>query len=156
MKIQGVNFLSKWKINPVSLIAIILSSILLLMVQFGVISPSGLIVISLCQYILLFWFSVLFFIVSIANLVTRIPRHAKWSTGFSGIIARTVTIAGENKDFFIRGRGDTSIKEALLENWPFSEQDPDSNWHVVDELGNDVTSKPLNSIDGTMSVIIEE
>jgi hypothetical protein len=126
------------------------------MVQFGVISPSGLIVISLSQYILLFWFSVLFFIVSIANLVTRIPRHAKWSTGFSGEIARTVKIAGENKDYFIRGRGDTSIKEALLENWPFSEQDPNSNWHVVDELGNDVTSKPLKSIDGTMIVIIEE
>ena len=156
MKNQGVSFLSKWKINPISLIAFTLSGVLVLMVQFGVISPSGLIVISLSQYILLFWFSVLFFIVSIANLVTRIPRHAKWSTGFSGEIARTVKIAGENKDYFIRGRGDTSIKEALLENWPFSEQDPNSNWHVVDELGNDVTSKPLKSIDGTMSVIIEE
>ena len=156
MKNQGVSFLSKWKINPVSLIAFTLSGVLVLMVQFGVISPSGLIVISLSQYILLFWFSVLFFIVSIANLVTRIPRHAKWSTGFSGEIARTVKIAGENKDYFIRGRGDTSIKEVLLENWPFSEQDPDSNWYVVDELGNDVTSKPLKSIDGTMSVVIEE
>jgi len=156
MKNQGVSFLSKWKINPVSLIAFTLSGVLVLMVQFGVISPSGLIVISLSQYILLFWFSVLFFIVSIANLVTRIPRHAKWSTGFSGEIARTVKIAGENKDYFIRGRGETSIKEALLENWPFSEQDPDSNWYVVDELGNDVTSKPLKSIDGTMSVVIEE
>ena len=156
MKNQGVSFLGKWKINPISLVAFTLSGVLLLLVQFGVISPSGLIVISLSQYILLFWFSVLFFIVSIANLVTRIPRHAKWSTGFSGEIARTVKIAGENKDYFIRGRGDTSIKEALLENWPFSEQDPDSTWYVVDELGNDVTSKPLKSIDGTMSVIIEE
>ena len=156
MNIQGVDFLSKWKINPVSLIAFTLSGVLVLMVQFGVISPSGLIVISLSQYILLFWFSVLFFIVSIANLVTRIPRHARWSTGFSGEIVRTVKIAGENKDYFIRGKGDTSIKEALLENWPFSEQDPDSNWYVVDELGNDVTSKPLKSIDGTMSVVIEE
>ncbi|MCK5266257.1 MAG: hypothetical protein KAR03_11680 [Candidatus Thorarchaeota archaeon] len=148
--------MSKWKINPISLIAFTLSGVLVLMVQFGVISPSGLIVISLSQYILLFWFSVLFFIVSIANLVTRIPRHARWSTGFSGEIARTVKISGESKDYFIRGRGETSIKEALLENWPFSEQDPNSNWYVVDELGNDVTSKPLKSIDGTMSVIIEE
>ena len=156
MKNQGVSFLSKWKINPISLIAFTLSGVLVLMVQFGVISPSGLIVISLSQYILLFWFSVLFFIVSIANIVTRIPRHARWSTGFSGEIARTVKISGESKDYFIRGRGETSIKEALLENWPFSEQDPNSNWYVVDELGNDVTSKPLKSIDGTMSVIIEE
>ena len=126
------------------------------MVQFGVISPSGLIVISLSQYTLLFWFSVLFFIVSIANLVTRIPRHARWSTGFSGEIVRTVKITGENKDYFIRGEGESSIKEVLLDDWPFSEQDPESNWYVIDELGNDVTSRPLSSIDGTVSVVIEE
>ena len=148
--------MSKWKINPVSLIVFTLCSILLLMVQFGVISPSGLIEISLAQYIWVFWFSVIAFIISTVNLVLRIPSHAGWSTGFSGEIVRTVKIAGENKDYFIRGKGDTSIKEALLENWPFSEQDSDSNWHVVDELGNDVTSEPLKSIDGTMSVVIEE
>ncbi len=156
MKIQGVNILSKWKINPLSLIAFALCSILLLMVQFGVISPSGIFVVSLSQYILLFWFSVIAFISSTANLVVRIPRHARWSTGFSGEIVRTVKIAGENKDYFIRGKGDTSIKETLLENWPFSEQDSDSNWHVTDDMGNDVTSEPLSSITGTMSVVIEE
>jgi len=148
--------LSKWKINPVSLIAFTLSGILLLMVQFGVISPSGLIEISLTQFIWLFWFSVIAFIISSVNLVLRIPSHAGWSTGFSGEIVRTVKLASENKDYFIRGEGETSIKEALLDDWPFSEQDPGSNWHVVDELGNDVTSKPLKSIDGTMSVVIEE
>ena len=156
MKNQGVSFLSKWKSNPVSLIAFTLSGLLVLMVQFGVISPSGLIVISLSQFIWVFWFSVIAFTISTVNLGLRIPSHARWSTGFSGEIARTVKISGESKDYFIRGRGETSIKEALLDDWPFSEQDPNSNWHVVDELGNDVTSKPLKSIDGTMSVIIEE
>ncbi|MHA1615183.1 MAG: hypothetical protein ACTSYJ_10085 [Candidatus Thorarchaeota archaeon] len=148
--------MSKWKINPVSLIAFTLSGVLVLMVQFGVISPSGLIEISLAQFIWVFWFSVIAFIISTVNLVLRIPSHAGWSTGFSGEIVRTVKIAGEKKDYFIRGEGDTSIKEALFENWPFSEQDSDSNWHVVDELGNDVTSEPLSSITGTMSVVIEE
>ena len=156
MRIQGVSFLAKRKINPISLIAFTLSGVFLLMVQFGVISPSGLIVVSLSQFIWLFWFSVIFFIVSTANLVTRIPRHARWSTGFSGEIVRTVKIAGEIKDYFIRGPGDTSIKDALLENWPFSEQDSDSNWYVTDGQGNDVTSESLNSITGTMIVIIEE
>jgi len=151
-----VNFLSKWKINPVSLIAFTLSGVLVLMVQFGVISPSGLIEISLSQFIWVFWFSVIAFIISSVNLVLRIPSHAGWSTGFSGKIVRTVKLASENKDYCIRGEGETSIKKVLLDDWPFSEQDPDSNWHVVDELGNDVTSKPLKSIDGTMSVVIEE
>lgn len=148
--------MSKWKINPISLIAFTLSSVLLLMVQFGVISPSGLIVISLSQFIWVFWFSVIAFSISTVNLVLRIPRHARWSTGFSGEIVRTVKIAGENKDYFTRGAGDTTIKEVILENWPFSEQDPESNWHVVDEQGNDVTGEPLSSITGTMSVLIKE
>ena len=151
-----MNLLSKWKVNPVSLIAFTLSGVLVLMVQFGVISPSGLIVISLSQFIWVFWFSVIAFIISSVNLVLRIPSHAGWSTGFSGEIVRTVKLASENKDYFIRGKEDTSIKKALLDDWPFSEQDPDSNWHVVDELGNDVTNNPLSSLDGIATIIIEE
>ena len=144
------------KINSLSLIAFTLCSLLLLMVQFAYISPSGIIVISYTQYTWLFWFSVLAFILSTANLVTRIPRHAKWSTGFSGEIVRTVKIAGKSKDYFIRGASDTPVKEVLLENWPFSEHDKKSTWHVVDELGNDVTSTPLNSLNGIATVVIDE
>ncbi|TFH05723.1 MAG: hypothetical protein E4H14_12180 [Candidatus Thorarchaeota archaeon] len=73
--------MTKLKINPISLIAFTLSSILLLMVQFGVISPIGLIEVSYSQFIWIFWISVIFFIVSVANLVVRIPSHAKWAMG---------------------------------------------------------------------------
>ena len=146
----------KTKITPLSLIAITLSGVLVLMVQFGIISPIGLIVVSFSQFTWIFWFSVIFFIISAANLVVRIPAHTKWSTGYSGTIARTVKLANKQKDYFIRGAGDTPIKEAILENWPFHELDKDSNWHVVDDLGNDVTNNPLSSLNGTATVIIEE
>lgn len=151
-----MSFLIQTKINPLSLIAFTLCSIFLIMVQYGFISPNGIIVISSIQYTWIFWFSVIAFIVSMANLIVRIPRHAKWSTGFSGKIVRTVKIAGENKDYFIRGASDTPIKEVLLENWPFSEHDQESNWHVVDELGNDVTTEPLSALNGTATVVIDE
>ena len=151
-----MSFLSKWKSNPVSLIAFTLSGVLVLMVQFGAISPSGLIVISLSQFIWVFWFSVIFFIVSTANLVARIPRHAKWSQGYSGTITRTVKIADKQKEYFIRGVADTPIKEVLLDNWPFDDRDPDSKWHVIDNHGNNVTNAPLSSLDGTATVVIEE
>ena len=144
------------RINPLSLIAFTLSGVLLLMVQFGVISPSGLIVITYSQFAWLFWFSIVFFIVSTANLVARIPRHAKWSEGYSGTITRTVKIADKQKDYFIRGSGETPIRDALLDDWPFDEQDSDSKWHVVDDRGNDITTSPLSSIDGTATVVIEE
>lgn len=132
-----------------------MSGILLLIVQFGAISPGGLIDITILQYTWLFWLSFVFFIISTANLVVRIPTHTKWSTGYSGTIARTVKIAGKQKDYFIEGAGDTPIKEVLLEKWPFSEHDKDSKWHVVDKIGNDVTNAPLSSLEETATVIIE-
>ena len=145
----------KTKINPLSLIAFTLSSVLLLMVQFGVISPVGLIVVPYSQFIWVFWISVVFFIISVANLVVRIPAHTKWTTGYTGTIARTVKIAGKQKDYFIEGASDTPIKEVLLENWPFDDQDKDSKWHVVDEIGTNITNNPLSSLDGTATVVIE-
>ncbi len=146
----------KLKINPLSLVVFTLSGVLLLMVQFAVISPIGLIEIPYSTYIWLFWFSFVFFIVSTANLVARIPRHAKWSEGYSGTITRTVKIRDKQKDYFIRGAGDTPIREALLDDWPFDEQDSDSKWYVVDDRGNDITNAPLSSLEGTATVIIEE
>lgn len=91
-----------------------------------------------------------------ANLVVRIPAHTKWAMGYTGTITRTVKIAGKPKDYFIKGAGDASIREVLLENWPFGEQDKDSKWYVVDELGNNVTNNPLSSLDGTATVTIQE
>lgn len=133
----------------------ILSGILLLLVQFGVVSPIGIIETTYEQYIWLFWISVVFFIVGTANLVARIPRHAKWSEGYTGIITRTVKIDGMQKDFFIKGTGSTPIKTVLVEDWPF-EQDPDSKWHIIDNLGNDITNVSLDSIDGTAIVVFED
>ncbi|TFG96657.1 hypothetical protein E4H12_10555 [Candidatus Thorarchaeota archaeon] len=148
--------MAKLKINPLSLILFSLSGILLLMVQLGVVSPGGLIDISLFQYTWVFWFTVVFFIIATANLVVRIPSHAKWSTGYSGTITRTVKIAGIPKDYFIKGAGGASIKKVLHDDWPFKEIDHNSNWHVVDELGNDVTNDPISSLDGIAIVVIDE
>ena len=146
----------KTRANPIILIAFTLSGILLLITQFGVISPFGIIEISQIQYIWLFWFSIIFFIVSTALLIVRVPRHARWSQGYSGIITRTVRIGDNQKDYFIQGEVDTPLREVLLANWPFDGQDPDSKWHVVDNRGNDITDAPLDSLDGTAIIIVEE
>jgi hypothetical protein len=140
-------------IDPLSLFVWILCSLFLLLVQFGYISPFGIIVVSSTQYMWIFWFSVIVFIVSTANLVSKIPRYARWSIGYSGEIVRTAKIADSNKDYFIRGKENVPLKEVLDERWPFKEKDKGSKWYVVDELGNDVTNTPLGSIDGTVSIV---
>ncbi|MFW9961304.1 MAG: hypothetical protein ACFFDV_09810 [Candidatus Thorarchaeota archaeon] len=143
----------KLKINPLSLFLFFLFSILLLLVQFGYISPIGVIVISPLQYAWLFWFSVIAFIVSTANLVSRIPRYAQWSTGYRGEIVRTVKNTDSGKDYFIRGKEDMTLEEVLQNRWPFKENDQESKWYLVDELGNDVTTMPLGSINETVRII---
>lgn len=145
--------LSWRKIDSLSLSVFTLCSIFLLLVQFGFISPIGVIVISPLQYLWVFWFSVIAFIVSTANLVSRIPRYARWSTGYSGEIVRTVKNTDSGKDCFIRGKEDMTLEEVLQKRWPFKEKDRGSKWYVVDELGNDVTTMPLGSVNETVSII---
>jgi hypothetical protein len=144
------------KTSPVALVVFTLSAILLLMVQFGAISPTGIIPVTTFQYTVLFWVSVVFFIFSTANLVTRVPRHAKWSTGYDGTITRTVKLDGEQKDYFIEGEGETPLKDVLLSNWPFHDLDSDSSWIIRDSQGNDITNNPLSSLSGTAIVVIKE
>jgi hypothetical protein len=143
-------------IDPLSLFVWILCSLFLLLVQFGYISPFGIIVVSSTQYTWIFWFSVIAFIVSTANLVSKIPRYARWSIGYSGEIVRTAKIADSRKDYFIRGKEDASLKEVLHERWPFKEKDRETKWYVVDELGNDVSNASLGSIDGTVTVVFTD
>jgi len=152
-KNEGVNFLKKLNIDPQSLSLFFLCSMLLLLVQFGYISPIGIIVISPLQYAWLFWFSAIAFIVSTANLVSRFPRSARWSTGYSGEIVRTVKNPDSGKDYFIRGREEMTLKEILQERWPFKENDQRSKWYIVDQLGNDVTAMSLGSINETVSIV---
>jgi hypothetical protein len=147
--------LNRFRIDPLSLVAFTLSAVLLLVVQFGVISPSGIIEISYSQFVWLFWFSVAFFILSTANLVTRIPHYAKWSEGYSGTLTRVVKIADEQKDYFIRGSAGITIRNALIDAWPFGDYDPTLSWHVIDISGNDISDVPLSSVNGTATVVID-
>ena len=150
-----VKFLIKWKINALTLIVWALSSIFLLLVQFGYISSIGIIVVTPAQYVWIFWISAIAFIATTINLVARVQRHARWSIGFSGEIVRTVRIAGQDMEYFVRGKSDSRIKEVLLNNWTFIEHDYNSKWYVTDEHGNDITDRSFSSINGTASVVIE-
>jgi hypothetical protein len=150
---RGMSVLNKWKIDPLSLVLWILCSIFLLLVQFGYISPVGIIIISYEQYVWVFWISVFAFILSTGYFVSKIPRYARWSIGYTGEIIRTVRDGESGRDYFIRGKDDTPLKEVLHKRWPFEDRNRSDNWYVVDESGNDVTSLPLSSLNGTVTVL---
>jgi hypothetical protein len=62
-----------------SLIYFLLSSGFLLLVQFGFVSPVGLIIVTAVQYVVLFWLSIALFVSSLAILLAQYPHYAKWS-----------------------------------------------------------------------------
>lgn len=136
-----------------SLILLLCSSIFLLVVQFGIISPSGIVYVTYIQYSGLFWLSVVVFIVSIANLSRRFPQYAKWSMGYSGECVRAVKRAGTREEHFIRGAPNALLKEVLLDNWPFENKEADSKWQAFNTNGDDVSAQPLESLVDTVEIV---
>ena len=110
------------RVDLLSLVAWVLSCIPLLLVELGDISPIGIIIVTITQYEWAFWLSALTFLIFTTNLVNRVRHHRiGWHKGFSGEIVRAIRIPGKKKDYFIRGKGETRIKQVLLDDWPFSE-----------------------------------
>lgn len=120
--------------------------------QFGFISPVGVVVVTVFQYNVLFWLSIALFVSSLAIFLTQYPHYAKWSMGYSGDCVRTVRRSGKKKDYFIRGKPDTPVRDVILDCWPF-DPNPNSDWHVFDSLGNEVSGHLLESISETIEVV---
>jgi hypothetical protein len=135
-----------------SLIYFLLSSGFLLLVQFGFVSPVGLIIVTAVQYVVLFWLSIALFVSSLAILLAQYPHYAKWSMGYSGDCVRTVRISGERKDHFIRGKPHATVRDVLLDDWPFDLKNPNSDWQIFDSFRNDVSNQRIESITETMEV----
>lgn len=74
--------------------------------------------------------------------------------GYSGDSVRTVRLSGKKKDFFIRGAPDAKVRDVLLDTWPFEIEKPNSDWQVIDSLGNEVSDQHLETITETIEVVI--
>ncbi len=66
---------------------------------------------------------------------------------------RVVKTREPSKEYLIHGPCTSSLREVLLDDWPFKDVKPGSVWYVLDQRMNDVTDMPLSEIEGT--IIIE-
>ncbi len=71
----------------------------------------------------------------------------------SNICKRVVKSMEFNIEYLIYGPCTSSLREALLDDWPFEDVKSGSAWYVLDKRMNDVTDTPLSEIEGT--VILE-
>jgi hypothetical protein len=73
--------------------------------------------------------------------------------GFEGEITRVVKVKGSRREYFIKGKEDTTFEEAIRQSWPVEDHKVNSKWRVVSSSGEDLTKRKLSSYDKT--VIIE-
>ena len=63
------------------------------------------------------------------------------------IVSRVIRDSRNGLETIIQAHPNTSIREALEDDWPF-EKKKSSDWYLVDEKGNDVTNWPISHWDG--------
>jgi hypothetical protein len=62
--------------------------------------------------------------------------------------ARVIQDGYDGPELIISGSCDDTFAQACRANWLFKSVNRKSKWFIKDERGNDVTEKPLRSVDG--------
>ena len=59
------------------------------------------------------------------------------------------------QEFIISGDREQTFAQACIANWYFESVKRKSKWYINDERGNDVSDRPLDSIEGIFTLISE-
>jgi hypothetical protein len=68
---------------------------------------------------------------------------------------RVIKDGASGLEFIISGDREETFAEVCRTNWPFERVKRKSKWYIKDERGNDVSDKPLGSVDGIFYLIPE-
>lgn len=103
-------------------------------------------------FVLLIVFMVLgaFSLQADTSFIARKPWRSQPQTIDSNICRRVVKSMESSIEYLIHGPCASSLREVLLDDWPFEDVKPGSAWYVVDKRMNDVTDMPLSEIEGTV------
>ena len=106
-------------------------------------------------FVLLIAFMVLgaFSLQADTSFIARKTWRSQPQTIDSNICTRVVKSMDSSNEYLIYGPCTSSLREALLDDWPLEDVKPGSAWYVLDMRMNDVTDTPFSEIEGT--VILE-
>ena len=68
---------------------------------------------------------------------------------------RVIRDGYNGQEFIITGDREETFAQACIANWFFESVKRKSKWYIKDEGGNDVSDKPLQSVDGIFTLIPE-
>ncbi|MHA1927221.1 MAG: hypothetical protein ACTSV2_01440 [Candidatus Thorarchaeota archaeon] len=102
---------------------------------------------------------VIFFLLALCPFASTIlggnKRMGQPRTPDRDVITRVVRDDSSGKDFFIYGDHDDTVRELIMEVWPFSKELKNTSWYLVDERQNDVTDKMLSEFEGTAKIVFD-
>ena len=86
------------------------------------------------------------------------PRHRDMqpSEPPDDLYTRVILHEGSKSEVLIYGKENVSVREALLDDWPFAQNLKKGAWYVVDASGNDVTDSALSRFEGIARIFFEE
>ena len=81
------------------------------------------------------------------------------STGYKeqdpSICRRVVRDGLEGEEIIVCGSGETMFAQACKDYWYFKTTSMDSQWHIEDDYGNDITDRSLVHFEG-ISILIQD
>lgn len=98
---------------------------------------------------------VLAFLTMLTNVMSGNRRMGQPGMPDRDVITRVVRDDSSGKDYFLYGDHDDTVKEILMDDWPFAADLKNTSWHLVDERHNDVTDKILSAFEGTAKIIFD-
>jgi hypothetical protein len=84
---------------------------------------------------------------------TALHRDQQPYTPDRDAVVRVVVSDVSKKEYFVYGKIDETVREAIDNDWPFKSKLRDRDWKVCDASGNDVTDKMYIDVEGTLNVI---
>ena len=80
---------------------------------------------------------------------------SRYSTQDPSTCMRVVRDGQGGIEFIVAGDREDTFAQACKANWYFKSVNRKSKWYIKDERGNDVSDKPLQSVDGIFTLIPE-
>lgn len=86
---------------------------------------------------------------------TALHRDQQPYTPDRDTVVRVVVSDASKKEYFVYGKLDETVREAINHDWPFKGKQRDKEWRVRNALGNDVTDKMYIEVEGTLKVVFD-
>jgi hypothetical protein len=87
--------------------------------------------------------------------VTRLHRNQQPYTPDRDTVVRVVVSDISEKEYFVYGELEETVRAAIETDWPFKGKLKDKEWRVRDERGDDVTDKKYTEVEGTLRVVFD-